>query len=53
MLVVITCLFHTRHHGTMYQEACYLSQKDDSFAVRPNHMVHLGAHSFPGQLRGP
>lgn len=36
----------------MYHVACYLSQKDHSLAIRPNHMIHLGAYSLPGQLRG-
>lgn len=36
----------------MYHVACYLSQKDHSLAIRPNHVIHLGAYSLPGQLRG-
>lgn len=29
---------------------CYLCKKDNSFAIRPNDMVHLRAHPLPRQL---
>lgn len=52
MLIISMDLIHIRLHGIMYHVACYLSQKDHSLAVRPNHVIHLGAYSLPGQLRG-
>lgn len=52
MLIIGMDLLHIRLHGIMYHVACYLSQKDHSLAIRPNHVIHLGAYSLPGQLRG-
>lgn len=31
----------------------YLSQEDHPLAIRPDDVIHLRAHSLPGQFRGP
>lgn len=47
-------IFHNiRLTQTNCNAAYYLSQKDDPLAIRPNYVIHLRAHSLPGQLGGP
>lgn len=39
---------------SVIQYVCvYLSQQHYPLAIRPDDMVHLRAHSLPGQLRSP
>ena len=41
------------HHGIWVCVCVYLSQQHYPLAIGPDDMVHLRAHSLPGQLRSP